>query len=259
MRILTCIKFVPDAAENVTFDGDHRITRDSSGLPSELDEYAVEQSLQLLNALPDASVTALSIGPEVAETSLRKALQMEATEAILVADGRIAGSDAFATASIIAAAVRKLGDVGVVVCGMSSPDAEMGVVPALLAHELNWPLLSLASSVCVDGDVLHIVRNGEDGTRHAQAPLPAVISVTDQTGEPRYPTFKDVLAAKRRSVTSWTLDDIDVDENTVGAQAARVEVLDIKHNPERAQGRTVVDDAGSSVDEVVAFLTAAQN
>ena len=259
MRILTCIKFVPDPAGDVSFDADRRIVRDDAGIASELDEYAVEQALRLRDALPDATVTALTIGPTCAEGALRKALQMGATEAVLVSDPAVAGSDVFATASAIAAAAATLGDIGAVVCGMSSPDAEMGVLPALVARELGWPLLSLAAEVTASGDVVQIVRHDEHGRCEARATLPAVVSVTDQSGEPRYPTFKDVLAAKRRSIVTWTLADLGVAEASLGTAAARVELLSIDRNPERARGRTIVDDAGSSVDEVVAFLAAATN
>lgn len=253
--ILTCVKFVPDAADDVEFGPDHTIGR-LDGLLCELDEYAVEQSLLLRDELPGASVSALTVGPEQAEGALRKALQLGADEAYLVTDEAIAGSDVFGTARVLAAAVRAVPDVAVVVCGMSSTDGEMGVLPALLADALGWPLLSGAASVTATSGGLRIERVDEAGLRTVEATLPAVVSVTDQSGEVRYPTFKDVMAAKKKAVTTLDLAALGVAPDEVGAAAARVEVREISRNPDRPPGRVLHDHEGSSVDELVAFLTA---
>jgi electron transfer flavoprotein beta subunit len=258
MRILTCVKYVPDPVDEVSFTPGHTLDRAaSSSLLSELDEYAVEQALRVSDALPDASVAALTVGPSDAEAALRKALQMGAAEAYLVCDDAVVGSDVFGTVAVLAAAVRTVPDVGLVVCGMTSTDGETGVVPALLAAALGWPLLSMAASVEVAGSVLRATRVDEAGARTVEAPMPAVLSVTDQTGEPRYPTFKDVMAAKKKPVTEWSLADLGVDPATVGADAARVEIAAVTRNPERQAGRVVVDEGGSSVTEIVAFLAQA--
>ncbi|WP_028708951.1 electron transfer flavoprotein subunit beta/FixA family protein [Propionicicella superfundia] len=258
MRILTCVKYVPDPVDEVSFSSAHTLDRAASScLLSELDEYAVEQALQARAALPEASVAALTVGPADAEAGLRKALQMGADEAYLVSDDAIAGSDVFGTVAVLAAAVRAVPDAGLVICGMSSTDGEMGVLPALLAHALDWPLLSMAASLEVAGSGLRGTRVDEVGARTVETPLPAVVSVTDQTGEPRYPTFKDVMAAKKKPVTEWSLADLGVDPATVGAGAARVEVATITRNPDRQAGTVLVDDGGSSVTELVAFLTEA--
>ncbi len=255
MRILTCVKYVPDPVDEVSFTTDSALDRESSSsLLSELDEYAVEQALQVRTALGDATVSALTIGPDDAESGLRKALQMGADDAYLVSDDAIAGSDVFATVSILAAAVRSIDDVGLVVCGMSSTDAEMGVLPALLARALGWPLVSMAASVEVASPGLRIQRIDDAGTRTIESPLPAVLSVTDQTGEPRYPTFKDVMAAKKKPITDLSLTDLGIDPSTVGWGAARVGVASVTKNPARQAGKVVIDEGGSAVDELVTFL-----
>jgi electron transfer flavoprotein beta subunit len=256
-RILTCVKFVPDTADEVEFGADHTIGRPASGsMLSELDEYAVEQALQLRDALPGSTVSVLTVGPEQAEGALRKALQMGADDAWLVTDAAIAGSDVFGTVRVLAAAALTLSEVAVVLCGMSSTDGEMGVLPALLAGALAWPLLSMAATVSVTDAGLRIERTDEVGTRTVEATLPAVVSVTDRSGEARYPTFKDVMAAKKKSVTRLDLAALGIDAVEVGATAARVQVHDVTRNPDRPPGRVLVDHEGSSVDELVAFLTA---
>ena len=142
-------------------------------------------------------------------------------------------------------------------CGMSSTDAGIGALPALLAEALGWPLLSNAAEVSVEAGQARIVRSDEFGTRVVEAALPAVVSVTDQSGEPRYPSFKDVLAAKKKSVTTIGLAELGVEAALVGAGAARVQVTAVVRNPERAAGRVIVDVDGSSVDDIVEFLAAA--
>lgn len=256
-RVLTCVKFVPDPGDEVEFTTDRTIGRPAAGgLLSPLDEYAVEQAVRLREAGAATTVTALTLGPAQAEGALRKALQLGADDACLVTDDAVAGSDVFGTVEVLAAAVRSLPDVEVVVCGLGSTDGEMGVLPALLATALGWPLLSLASSVTATADGLQIERTDETGVRTVEATLPAVVSVTDQSGEVRYPTFKDVMAAKKRPVTTLTLAELGVDPARVGAAAARVQVRTVTRNPDRPPGRIVHDHDGSSVDELLAFLTA---
>lgn len=256
MRILVCVKHVPDPSDDAEFEADGRLCRTgSSGLLSELDEYAIEQALVLAGTLPDATVTALTVGPVGAEAALRKALQMGAADAVLVSDDAIAGSDVFGTAAVLAAAVTTIGQVDLVVCGMTSTDGGTGVLPILLADSLGWPLLSWAFAVEPAGTGLRITRMDELGVRVVEAPLPAVLSVTDQSGEPRYPSFKDVLAAKKRTVQVLALADLGITEAAVGAAAARVEVTGVTRNPDRPPGRVLVDDGGNSVGELVEFLT----
>lgn len=255
MRIIVAVKYVPDTAEEIGFDADHRLVRDpDSGLLSELDEYAVEQALRLRDQLPGSTVTAVAIGPDDATAALRKALQMGADDATLITDDQVAGSDVFATAGLLAAAVGSFDDAGLVVCGMASTDAGTSAVPALVAARLGWAALTHASTISVAGHQITIGRTDETGTRTATAGLPVVVSVTDQTDEPRYPSFKDVLAAKRKKIAELDLDDLDVDPATVGAGVSRVTVGEITRNPDRAAGRTLTDTDGSTVGELVAFL-----
>jgi electron transfer flavoprotein beta subunit len=256
MRIIALVKYVPDSGDEVGFEPDLSLGRiGPSSRLSELDEYAVEQALRLRSELSGASLTVLSVGPSEAEVALRKALQMGADDAVLVSDEAIAGSDVFGTAAVLTAAIRSL-DAGLVVAGMSSTDAGIGVIPALLADALGWPLVSQAAEVRIENDLVTITRVDETGSRVVEAGLPAVVSVTDQSGEPRYPSFKDVLAAKKKSVSTVTLAEVGLDASAVGAASARVSVVAVERNPDRAAGRVIVDVDGSSVDDIVSFLVA---
>lgn len=256
-RILTCVKYVPDTADDVDFEPDNSLDREARpGMLSELDGYAVEQSLQLRDQFAEARVSLVTMGPAPAAEALRKGLQMGADEAYLITDPALSGSDVFGTVRVLAAAARTLPEVGLVVCGMSSTDAEMGVLPALLARELGWPLLSMAAEVEVSGDSVQIRRLDEVGLRTVRADLPAVVSVTDQTGEPRYPSFRDVLAAKKKPIHELPLEELGLagHPEQLGRPAARVLVDAISRNPDRVAGTVLVDDQGSSVPALVSFL-----
>src|SRR6186713_2907954 len=149
MNIVVCVKYVPDATADRHFEDDYTVDRVGvDGLLSELDEYAVEQALQVKEKLGDDTVvTVLCVGPEKATDAIRKALQMGADKGVHVVDDAIAGSDAVATSRVLAAAVEKIGDVDLVVCGMASTDAAMSVVPAMLAERLDLPQVTLGSVV----------------------------------------------------------------------------------------------------------------
>ena len=258
MRIMVAVKYVPDSAEEIGFDLDHRLIRQAdSGLLSELDEYAVEQALRLRDQLPGSSVTIITIVPDDASAALRKALQMGGDDAILISDPAIAGSDVFATADVLAAAIRSLGDAQAVVCGMASTDAGTGAVPVLLARRLGWPALTFAGRIQLAGEEAVIERNDDLGTRLARAGMPVVLSITDQSDNPRYPTFKDVLAAKRKPIAKLDLDDLGMDPARVGTASARVRVATITRNPDRQAGRTLTDTNGAAATELATFLSAA--
>src|SRR5690242_14279053 len=217
MNIVVCVKYVPDATGDRKFEGDGTVDRVGvDGLLSELDEYAVEQALQIKEKLADdTEVTVLTVGPEKAVDAVRKALQMGADKGVHVSDEAIAGSDALGTSLVLAEAVKKL-DHDLVMCGMSSTDGAMGVVPAMLSERLGLPGVTFGSSVEIDGGTVKIRRDGDAATVMVEATLPAVLSVTDQTGEARYPSFKGIMAAKKKPVETWSLSDLGVEAEKVG-------------------------------------------
>ena len=258
MNIVVCVKYVPDATADQAFESDNTVDRVGvPGLLSELDEYAVEQALQLKekNEAPDSvTVTALSVGPEAAADAIRKALQMGADSGVHVVDDAIAGSDALATSKVLAAAIKKIGDVDLVVCGMASTDGGMSVVPAMLAERLDLPQITFASVIESQGDQFRIKRDGDTATEIIGATAPLVLSVTDQTGEARYPSFKGIMAAKKKPVETWSLSDIGVDAGEVGLSVAWSEVEDTTARPPRTQGEIVKDEDGSGATALTEFL-----
>jgi electron transfer flavoprotein beta subunit len=259
MNIVVCVKYVPDATADRQFESDNTVDRVGvDGLLSELDEYAVEQALQIKEkAGDDTEVTALCIGPEKAVDAVRKALQMGADKAVHVTDEAIAGSDYIATSLVLAKAIEKIGaetKVDLVVCGMASTDASGSVVPAMLAERLGLPQVTLASVVETQGDQVRIKRDGDTATEVIGGTMPLVLSVTDQSGEARYPSFKGIMAAKKKPLETWSLGDLGVDADQVGLSVAWTEVEDTTARPPRTAGEIVKDEDGSGATALTEFL-----
>jgi len=253
LKIVVCVKHVPDAAADRSFDAsDHTVDRSGvDGLLSELDEYAVEQALTIAE-VGDGEVTVLTIGPEQAGDAVRKALQMGADNGVHVSDEAIPGSDAIATSLVLAKAVEKL-DYDIVLCGMASTDGEMGVVPAMLAERLGIAQVTYGSELTVDGSTIRLRRDGDVSSETVEASTPAVVSVTDQTPEARYPSFKGIMAAKKKPVESWSLTDLGVDADQVGLASAWSTVLATQARPPRSKGEIVTDEGDGGV-KLVQYL-----
>ncbi|HIT77037.1 MAG TPA: electron transfer flavoprotein subunit beta/FixA family protein [Candidatus Avipropionibacterium avicola] len=256
MKIVALVKYVPDATGDREFAEDFTVDREGSdGLLSELDEYAVEQSLLIAEQADDAEVVALTLGPDDAYDAIKRALQMGADSGVHVNDEQVHGSDVLATTAILAAAIRRI-EPDLVVCGMSSTDGSMGVVPAMLAERLGWAGLTHAHELSVDGSTVRISRDDDTASLAVESSLPAVVSVTDQSGEPRYPSMKGILAAKKKPVEELTLDDLGVEADSVGAGAARSRVTAASERPAKQAGTVVTDEDGSGARAVVEFLSA---
>ncbi|HEY9251662.1 MAG TPA: electron transfer flavoprotein subunit beta/FixA family protein [Nocardioides sp.] len=257
MNIVVLVKYVPDATADRQFEDDFTVDRvNVDGLLSELDEYAVEQSLQIKEKREgeEITVTALTVGPEAAEAAVRKALQMGADKGVHVVDDAIAGSDSIATSLVLAKAIEKLGPVDLVVGGLASTDAGMSVVPAMLAERLGLPQVTLASVVETQGDQIRIKRDGDVATEVIGGTLPLVLSVTDQSGEARYPSFKGIMAAKKKPLETWSLADLGVDAGQVGLGAAYTAVEETAARPPRTAGEIVTDEDGSGAKALAEFL-----
>ncbi|WP_405189811.1 electron transfer flavoprotein subunit beta/FixA family protein [Streptomyces anulatus] len=253
LRIVVCVKYVPDATGDRRFADDLTLDReDVDGLLSELDEYAVEQALQIADGADGAEITVVTVGPEDAKDALRKALSMGADRAVHVEDDGLHGSDVMGTSLVLAKAVEKAG-YDLVVCGMASTDGVMGVLPALLAERLGVPQVTLLSEVAVDGGVVTGRRDGDVASERLRASLPAVVSVTDQSGEARYPSFKGIMAAKKKPVESLDLDDLGLDADEVGLAGAWTAVDSATERPARTAG-TIVKDEGEGGRQLAGFL-----
>jgi electron transfer flavoprotein beta subunit len=255
MNIVVCMKQVPDTySERKLRPSDSTLDRDAAdGVINELDEYAVEEGLRLAEAHGGA-VTILSMGPERASESIRKALSMGADKAVHVVDDALAGSDALATSAALAAVLGRIG-FDVVILGSESTDARMGVMAAMLSERLGVPQLSFASKVEIDGTEISINRQADYGYDRVQATLPAVISVVEKINEPRYPSFKGIMAAKKKPVEKLSVADIGLDPGQVGMASASSEVVSFASRPPRQAG-TVVKDEGDGGVKAAEFLAA---
>lgn len=258
MKIVVCVKYVPDAAADRGFDpADKTVDRTNvPGILSELDEHAVEAALTLAEADGDSEVVALTVGPPDAAAALKKALQMGASSGVHVSDDAIHGSDALATSLVLAEAVRRLGaerPVDLVVCGMASTDGGMSVVPAMLSERLGLPGLTFAAEVEVSDGVVTVRRDGEAASERVEAALPALVSVTDQANTPRYPAMKNILAAKKKPVLEWSLVDLGISPDDVGTAAAATVVESYERRPPREKGVVITDEGDAGV-RLVEFL-----
>ncbi|HEX3964470.1 MAG TPA: electron transfer flavoprotein subunit beta/FixA family protein [Trebonia sp.] len=254
MNIVVCVKQVPDtAAERRLRPGDARLDRAAAdGLINELDEYGIEEALLIKEAHEGSEVTVLTMGPERAAESVRKALSMGADKAVHLQDDALAGSDVLQTSYALAQVLSSIG-FDLVVVGAESTDARMGSMAAMLAERLSVPQLSLASTVEIDGDRVTIHRQSEDGYWTVTGQLPAVIGVVEKINEPRYPSFKGIMAAKKKPLQVLSCASAGIDPSLVGLGNAATEVVGFAERPPRAAG-TVVKDEGDGGSKVAEFL-----
>jgi electron transfer flavoprotein beta subunit len=257
MKIAVCVKYVPDATADRKFDDDHTVDRVGvDGLLSELDEYAVEAALKIReDAGDDGEIVVITMGPEQARAAVLKSLQMGADAGVHVQDDSIAGSDAIASSLVLAKAVEQQG-ADLVICGMASTDGLMSVVPAMLAERLGLPQVTFASDVSVADGKVKIRRDGDTATEQIEASTPLLLSVTDQANQPRYPSFKGIMAAKKKPVETVSLADLGVDAAQVGPAAAWSSVEGVEARPPRSAGTIVSDEDGTGADKLVEFLAA---
>ncbi|MBB3085890.1 electron transfer flavoprotein subunit beta/FixA family protein [Geodermatophilus sabuli] len=253
MNIVVLVKQVPDSGSERTLDpADNTVARGSAdNVLNEIDEYALEEALQLKEA-QGGEVTILTVGPDSAADAIRKGLSMGADRAVHVTDEAIHGSDAVQTSAVLAAALGQL-EYDLVLCGAEATDSQMSVMPALLAERLGLPQLSGARKLTVDGGVAKVERQTDGGYWALEAPLPAIVSTWDTINEPRYPSFKGIMAAKKKPVEKKTLADLGIDPGTVGAGSATSEVLDFTGRPPKGEGVKVVDE-GDGGAKLVDYL-----
>jgi electron transfer flavoprotein beta subunit len=255
MNIVVCVKQVPDTwAERTLRPEDSRLDRASvDGVINELDEYAIEEGLRLAEA-HGGEVTILTMGPEKASESIRKALSMGADKAVHLVDDALAGSDALATSLALATVLQRTG-FDLVILGSESTDARTGLLAAMLAERLGCPQLSLAGKVEVDGNAITIHRQADYGYDKVEATLPAVVSVVEKINEPRYPSFKGIMAAKKKPVEVLSAADAGIDPAQVGLGAAATEVVSFSKRAPREAG-TIVKDEGDGGVKAAEFLAA---
>src|SRR5262245_56724630 len=213
--------------------------------------YGVEMALQLVDAAGGGEVTLVSMAPNGEVGGLRTALAMGAAKAVLVSDPELSGSDALTTAKVLAAATQRVGEVDLIIAGTESTDGYTGTVPEQIAEVLGLPSVTFAKSVAIADGVLKVNRQTEAGYDEVACPLPAVVSVTAGVVEPRYPSFKGIMAAKSKPVDTVTAADLGVDP--VGWDGAGQRIVDVVDAPERQSGEIIEDD-GDAHTRIVEFL-----
>jgi len=253
MKIVVLVKQVPDSGADRTLrTDDNTVDRASANnVINEMDEYAIEEALRIREA-HGAEVTLLTMGPERAAESIRKALSMGPDKAVHILDDALRGSCALSTSAVLAAALRQL-EPDVVICGAESTDARGQVMPHMLAERLGFAALTGARKVTVDGSTLTVERQTEEGYEVVRAATPAIVSVWDTINEPRYPSFKGIMEAKKKPVSTLTLADLGVDAGTTGAGGASTAVVEHSKRPPRSGGQKV-DDSGDGGSALVGFL-----
>lgn len=254
MNIVVCVKQVPDTENPRKLKSDDKtLDREAaSGVINELCEYAVEEALRIKEA-HGGEVTVLSMGPSAATETIRKALAMGADKAVHLSDEALHGSDALQTSYAIQQVLGRTG-FDLVILGSESTDARTGVLAAMLAERLGVPQLSLANKVEIDGSTIKIQRVTDYGFDKVEAALPAVVSVVEKVNEPRYPSFKGIMAAKKKPVEALTVADAGIDAGQVGVANAVTEVIDFADAPPRAKGQIVTDegDGGAKAADFLA-------
>ena len=209
MKIIACIKQVPDSEAKVRAEGGKVSWGDAPLVINPFDEYAVEGALQQKEAT-NGTVTALCIGPESAKEALKHALAMGADDAILVSDPALNELDTVGAARVLAAAIQKIGGADMVVFGRQTLDSGSGLTPAQTARVLGWPMLGLAGQIKVENGNVTVERVIEEGRQIVKAKSPVIISVVQSIGEPRYPSFMGIRKASKAEIPIWSLNDLGV-------------------------------------------------
>jgi electron transfer flavoprotein beta subunit len=251
MNVVVCVKQIPDPAAPQSFDSSHNLDRSGKLILDEADTYGVEMALQLVDKAGSGEVTVVSMGSAADVAGLRNALAMGAAKAVIVSDDSIRGTDALGTAKVLAAVIRR--DVpDLILCATESSDGYTGTTPVQLAELLGLPSITFAKSVTIDGSTVKVDRQTESGYDEVTAPLPAVVTVTAGVVEPRYASFKGIMAAKSKPVEVLSVADLGL-SGAVGPAGARQEITDVVVAELRTAGEKYVDE-GDSAEKIVAFL-----
>jgi electron transfer flavoprotein beta subunit len=252
MNVIVCVKQIPDPAQPGELDpSDNTLKREGKLILDESDSYGVEMALQLVDTAGGGEVSIISMAPNGEVSGMRTALAMGAAKGVLVSDPELAGSDALTTAKVLAAAANKIGEADLIIAGTESSDGYTGTVPEQMAEVMGLPSITFAKSITIDGGTVKVNRQTEAGYDEVECPTPAVVSVTAGVVEPRYPSFKGIMAAKSKPVDTVTAADLGVTD--VGWAGAGQEIVDVAQAPAREAGEVVEDD-GEAHLKIIEFL-----
>ena len=251
MNVVVCVKQIPDPAAPQSLDASYNLNRSGKLILDEADTYGVEMALQLVDKAGGGEVTVVSMGSAEDLAGLRNALAMGAAKAVIVSDDALRGTDALGTAKVLAAAIRRV-NPDLVLAATESSDGYTGTTPVQLAELLGMPSITFAKSVTVNGDTLAVDRQTESGYDEVSAPLPAVVTVTAGVVEPRYASFKGIMAAKSKPVEILSVADLGLADQ-VGPTGARQAIVEVVTAEARQAGEKYVDD-GDGAAKIVTFL-----
>ncbi|RLT28420.1 MAG: electron transfer flavoprotein subunit beta/FixA family protein [Chloroflexi bacterium] len=229
MHLVICAKQIPDPETPPSaFKIDSNAVVPAAGISpvlSPFDAQAAEAALRLKESAGDTKVTVISMGKESAQAAIKQVLAMGADEGVLLNDDAFEGGDSYTTAKVLAAAIRKLGDVDAVFCGRQAADWDMGQVGLGIAEDLGWPCAIVAKDVQLDGSALVVQRVLTDGFETVKEPLPAVVTVSNELGDPRYPKLQQIMQAAKKTVTTWGTGDLGLDASGVGAAGSKLKLV----------------------------------
>jgi electron transfer flavoprotein beta subunit len=252
MNVIVCVKQIPDPALPMSLDPSTKtLKRDGKLILDESDSYGVEMALQLVGKAGGGDVSLVSMAPNGETSGMRTALAMGAAKGVLVSDPSLQGTDALTTAKVLAAAAQRCGEFDLIIAATESTDGYTGTVPEQMAEVLGLPSITFAKTVAIDGTDLKVNRQTEAGFDEISCQLPALVSVTAGVVEPRYPSFKGIMAAKSKPVETVSAADLGV--QPVGWAGAGQEIVDIGQAAEREAGEIVEDD-GEGYAKIVSFL-----
>jgi electron transfer flavoprotein beta subunit len=251
MNIVVCAKQIPDPAAPQSFDSSNNLNRSGKLILDEADTYGVEMALQLVDKAGGGEVTVISMGNGADVAGLRNALAMGATKAVIVSDESLRGSDALSTAKVLAAVIKR-GPFDLILAATESSDGYTGTTPVQIAELLGLPSITFAKAVTIEGTTLSVSRQTEAGYDEVTATLPALVTVTAGVVEPRYASFKGIMAAKSKPLEVLSVSDLGLD-GQVGAANAREEITAVAASESRQAGEKYVDE-GDGAEKVVAFL-----
>jgi len=252
MRIAVCVKQIPDPATPYDLDPDtHRVVRPNDQVLDDTDRFGVEVGLQLAEA-SEGTVTLFSMSPSGSLQGIRQALAMGADKAVIIDDANLAGSDALTTSKVLAAAIEREG-FDLIVAGTESTDGYTGVVPQQIAELVDAPSLTFARKVEATDGGIRIEQQTAGGYDVVEAPLPVLLSVTSGVVEPRYPTFKGIMQAKKKPIDKLTAEDLGFSTDQVGEAGAGQTIISVEAIPAREAGEVVEDD-GEGYLKIVELL-----
>jgi electron transfer flavoprotein beta subunit len=251
MKIAVCVKQVPEGHSRID-PGTNRLDRSGEGALNGFDANAVEEALRLKDATGEGEVVLVSLGPAKAQDALRKALAMGADRSVLVTDEAAAGSDLVATSFALAKALDREG-ADLILFGQQAGDSDGAVLWAAVADRLRLPVVSQAAEVTHADGKLTVKRQTEFGYDVIEAPLPAVVAVSDAINEPRYPSLKGIMGAKSKPQETVSLSDLGVESDRAGEQCSRTEVYALNDPPPRGDSKKIEDD-GNGAQAILDFL-----